>query len=314
MVGARAAALLSLKLLLQPTAAPSAGGAAATIAVDATKPTHEVNRLYMGCHSDSGFGHQVRGFYSNLLSGESFEPEPSVTWGQTLLPPSANANVTLEGKGAGMHGQTALRLSYRSGSGLAGLANRGFRNEGLSLEASRPYEGFLFLQANRSGALQVSLVSTANCTRHFHSAAPSRRWRCAARVLQRVGPAESGARVAIAALHGLRQLGAAELFPDAKRRCALRADRPRLRPCHSLQGRERQRRTRLCALRRRVRRRLGRAGGGAGRFCRAAARELGALQGPARTQGHGGRAAGDGRHSDPLWRELRQLLCEDNRS
>ena len=164
LVGGRAAALLSLQLQL--IAVPSAGGAA-TIAVDATKPTHEVNKLYMGCHSDSGFGHQVRSFYSNLLSGESFEPEPSVTWGQTLLPPSADANVTLEGKGAGMHGQTALRLSYRSGSGLVGLGNRGFRNEGLSLEASRPYEGFLFVQANSSGALQVSLVNTTNCTRPF---------------------------------------------------------------------------------------------------------------------------------------------------
>jgi len=309
LAGARAAALLSLQLQL--IAAPSAGGAA-TIAVDATKPTHEVNKLYMGCHSDSGFGHQVRSFYSNLLSGESFEPEPSVTWGQTLLPPSADANVTLEGKGAGMHGQTALRLSYRSGSGLVGLGNRGFRNEGLSLEASRPYEGFLFVQANSSGTLQVSLVNTPTAHVLSHLAAPSRRWRCAtARVLQRVGPAESGARVAIAALRGLRQLGAAELFPDTKRRRALRADRPRLRPCHSLQGRERQRRPRLRALRRRACRRLGRAGGSAGRLCRAAAWQLGALQGPARAQGHRGNAAGDGRHSDPLWRELRQLLCED---
>ena len=78
----------------------------------------------------------MRSFYSNLLSGESFEPEPGVTWGQNLLPSTADAKVTLEGRDAGMHGQTALHVEYHSGSGLVGLGNRGFRNEGLFMQAS----------------------------------------------------------------------------------------------------------------------------------------------------------------------------------
>ena len=136
----------------------------ASISVDATQPTHTVDPLYMGCHSDSGFGHQVRGFYSNLLSGESFEPEPGVTWGQTLLPQSANASVTVEGHGSGMHGQSALRINYRAGSGLVGLGNRGFRNEGLFLRANKTYEGYLFVNGS-AATIDVSVrVYRANST------------------------------------------------------------------------------------------------------------------------------------------------------
>jgi len=32
------------------------------IHIDATKPLHEANPMYMGCHSDSGFVHEVTGF------------------------------------------------------------------------------------------------------------------------------------------------------------------------------------------------------------------------------------------------------------
>ena len=88
-----------------------------------------VDPLFMGCHSDSGFGHQVRSFYSNLLFGESFEPVPGEPhpWAQTIIPSTAKgANVTLVS--SGMHGQTALRVRYTSGSGVVGLGNRGFRN------------------------------------------------------------------------------------------------------------------------------------------------------------------------------------------
>ena len=40
------------------------------------------------------------------------------TWEQTFLPPTADADVTLDAQGEGMHGQTALNVSYRSGSGF----------------------------------------------------------------------------------------------------------------------------------------------------------------------------------------------------
>jgi len=59
--------------------------------------TYSAWTMFMGCHSDSGFGHQVRSFYSNLLFGESFEPGAPGSWKQTLVPSTADANVTVEG-------------------------------------------------------------------------------------------------------------------------------------------------------------------------------------------------------------------------
>ena len=45
----------------------------ATILADTL--THELNPLSMGCHSDSGYNHQPRGFYAQLVVGESFEAD-----------------------------------------------------------------------------------------------------------------------------------------------------------------------------------------------------------------------------------------------
>ena len=67
-----------------------------TITVGA-KPTHTVNPLYFGCHSDSGFTHQVRSFSSQMIFGESFEApqkncsygESAYAWGFNATSPSA---------------------------------------------------------------------------------------------------------------------------------------------------------------------------------------------------------------------------------
>jgi hypothetical protein len=46
------------------------------VTVDPGKVTHTPNPLHLGCHSDSGYTHQPRGFYSQLIIGESFESVP----------------------------------------------------------------------------------------------------------------------------------------------------------------------------------------------------------------------------------------------
>ena len=96
----------------------------------------------MGCHSDTGYVHQARGFSSQLLYGESFEAAPGEphTWQATIHAATANATVELL-SGDGLHGQTALHLKYNSGHGLAALANRGLHNEGLYLQKGKTYEG-----------------------------------------------------------------------------------------------------------------------------------------------------------------------------
>ena len=118
----------------------------------------QVNPLYMGCHSDTGYVHQARGFSSQLLFGESFEAAPGEahTWQATIHASTANATVELL-TGDGLHGQTALHVQYRSGHGLAALANRGLHNEGLFLQKGKTYEGFLWVKSARAGSVAVSL-------------------------------------------------------------------------------------------------------------------------------------------------------------
>ena len=53
-----------------PSRAAAAGAASITVHGNAT---HPVSPLYLGCHSDSGFAHQPRGFYAQMVVGESFE-------------------------------------------------------------------------------------------------------------------------------------------------------------------------------------------------------------------------------------------------
>ena len=74
----------------------------------------------------------------------------------------ADANVTLEsGAGIGLHGQTALHLSYASGTGLAGLGNRGFKNEGLYLQQGKSYDGYLFVRSEAAVTLTVAVMRYA---------------------------------------------------------------------------------------------------------------------------------------------------------
>lgn len=134
----------------------------AAVTVHAGQATHEVNPLYMGCHSDTGYTHQARGFSSQLLFGESFEAAPgeSHTWQQTLLPSTAKATVELAS--GGFHGQTALHVAYASGTGLAALGNRGIGNEGLYLQKGKEYEGYLYVKAEKSVKVHVALLDYTN--------------------------------------------------------------------------------------------------------------------------------------------------------
>lgn len=72
-------------------------------------------------------------------------------------PQQAEANASLVA--GGLHGQTALHLSYLGGTGLAGLGNRGFKNEGLSLEVGKIYDGYLFAKSNKPVTITVAVVS-----------------------------------------------------------------------------------------------------------------------------------------------------------
>ena len=59
------------------------------------------------------------------------------------------------GPGIGLHGQQALHINYTKGSGLVGLGNRGFRNEGLYLQKGKEYEGYLFIRSSKPVTIKV---------------------------------------------------------------------------------------------------------------------------------------------------------------
>ena len=55
------------------------------------------------------------------------------------------------------HNHDGIQVSVTSGAGFAGLANRGFKNQGLFLEAGKPYEGYFFALAESAVVLEVQL-------------------------------------------------------------------------------------------------------------------------------------------------------------
>lgn len=141
-----------------------------TVAVDTeAPPSHRLNPLHVGCHSDSGFVHQVRGFHSQMIFGESFEkPQANCTYGESANAWSftgcdgCNASSAVESStvAPAMHGASSRRLSLlkRPPAGaamLAVLSNRGLGNEGLFFEARKAYEGYFFARC----AKPVQLVA-----------------------------------------------------------------------------------------------------------------------------------------------------------
>lgn len=61
-------ALVALICCLRCTALICSGDVV-NISVDTRRFTHTLNPLHLGCHSDSGFAHTERGFYSQMIFG-----------------------------------------------------------------------------------------------------------------------------------------------------------------------------------------------------------------------------------------------------
>lgn len=134
--------------------------ASITINMSNVSGTLDVKKnVMMGCHTDLGYAHQIHGFYSQKLYGESFENYT----GQGPDAPLDVGNMwTHVGKGswslttdAPLHGLVAQRIR---GIALgAGVANRGFNQEGISLSGGKPYEGYVFARSQTPLALRVAL-------------------------------------------------------------------------------------------------------------------------------------------------------------
>ena len=126
------------------------------LTIHTDKATHQISELSMGCHSDSGYAHQARGFYAQMIVGDSFNATdyPDGSWNTESSP---GATFTATADPTKFHGTPSEKLSL-SGTGSGGVSNRGLGNAGLLLEG-REYEGFIFASGG-SVTTSVSVVVT----------------------------------------------------------------------------------------------------------------------------------------------------------
>merc|ERR1719272_1438055 len=152
-------------MLLAPLLAVAcAGPPSSTATVYTDNVTHQITELVMGCHSDTGYEHQARGFYAQMIVPSSFNATgftPAPHWGgnsstdgsfsservgwnvEKSTPSVAFSHGTDEGTGARFYGVASERLSLR-GKGSGGLSNRGMGNAGMVFEGGKPYDGFIW--------------------------------------------------------------------------------------------------------------------------------------------------------------------------
>eukprot|EP01048_Picozoa_sp_COSAG05_P004984 COSAG05_NODE_285_length_12188_cov_539.399537_7_plen_389_part_00 len=111
------------------------------LTIEPNTVTHEINPLAMGCHSDSGYAHQARGFYSQMIVGDSFNATdyPDGKW-------NIEGSITAAPDPTKFHGTPSEKLA---GSG-GGISNRGLGNAGMVFQAGKEYEGFVFAALPKS--------------------------------------------------------------------------------------------------------------------------------------------------------------------
>ena len=163
--------LLLLALLTMASAGVSPG---VTVYTDTI--THQITELVMGCHSDTGYEHQARGFYAQMIVPDSlnatgFTSAPHwggnastdgsfssarVGWNFEKSAPSVAFTHSTDGASR-FHGVPSALLSL-TGNGSGGLSNRGLGNAGMVFEGGKPYEGFLWAAAADASTVLVTVT------------------------------------------------------------------------------------------------------------------------------------------------------------
>ena len=98
---------------------------ATVVTVDAGNVTHMVRSGMRGCHTDLGYDHQIYGFYSQQIYGESFEnytlpggkvPESRGADGRgNMWGTSGDGSFALVEDGTAFHGAAFQRVSLACG-------------------------------------------------------------------------------------------------------------------------------------------------------------------------------------------------------
>jgi Alpha-L-arabinofuranosidase C-terminal domain len=115
---------------------------------------HETNRNYLGCHQDNGYTQGTRGFWANMIYGNSFENGTmKVNSWTPWTDKGVNATFSMQNRIV-FNGKPTSSISFiRGGSPNvlnAGLVNRGMGYEGLYLQGGKEYEGYLYMIAGKT--------------------------------------------------------------------------------------------------------------------------------------------------------------------
>jgi hypothetical protein len=149
-----------------------------TIRVDARQPGRAVSRFLTGsCIED--VNHEIYGgIYSQMIFGESFQEPPrealnkglSGMWRAVAIG-SATLSAGLETQNP-FTGTQSQRITFTGGPGEAGIENRGLNRQGLSFVAGKTYEGYVWLRAEKTTNLNVSLESSDGSRRYAKAVLP----------------------------------------------------------------------------------------------------------------------------------------------
>ncbi len=136
-----------------------------TVRIDASRPLAPVSRYLTGaCIED--VNHEIYGgLYSQMLFGESFQEPPPKTAPHRI---SDVWRAVLKGNAAGrfdlvtespFKGRQSQRVTFESGEGEIGIENQGLHHGGLALVADKPYEGYVWVRAEKPVELFAALES-----------------------------------------------------------------------------------------------------------------------------------------------------------
>ena len=150
-----------LAALAATASASSSASGAAALTIDAASVIATVSPLVYGCHSDLGYAHAGRGFYSQLVYGEIFEQTPlKVDAWSDVLTGTATGGASLDAA-LTFNGNPTLRIVFNgTGAGTVGRANRGLGNAGVSWVGGKGYSGYVYMSAPAGTAVTIALVDT----------------------------------------------------------------------------------------------------------------------------------------------------------
>jgi alpha-L-arabinofuranosidase len=142
----------------------------ATITVVNQVKRKGVTPLMQGCHTDLGYDHQIYGFYSQMVYGESFEDYtlasdagPQGNMWEGICDAGVKDCATPVTRDRPLHGEQAQTIAHGGrqpgvNSTRAGVVNRGFKHQGLHLLAGGDYAGSFFVRPTQGAAAPASIT------------------------------------------------------------------------------------------------------------------------------------------------------------